>query len=317
MLYWFVAPEVGRPACPPSPTSPSSSASAASGSRPTSAASARARSCPSTTRGCWPPSTATTPRPPPGPRRTRRRAMPDAGERRYLVTAAQIRAPPCSASSAWSALLLVILLLPALRPQGRVRAPLGQPARAAAGGREAKLSGFELREDGGARIDIDHAIRSSPSAASTCPSSRAAWRRPPPSSARQPTRRRRRRALPGRLRRLPPGHRRRASRARSRRSPATSATCTRPTGPHAAHDPVRHRRADRGPGRHLQRRHAARGRLSDDEIAALANHVMTAWATRRARDAFEPYAPDEIAEWRAPRPLDGRRPRARVQLTLP
>lgn len=38
--------------------------------------------------------------------------------------------------------------------------------------------------------------------------------------------------------------------------------------------------------------------LADEEIAAILNHVMTAWGNEAELDDFEPYLPDEIAEGR-------------------
>lgn len=40
--------------------------------------------------------------------------------------------------------------------------------------------------------------------------------------------------------------------------------------------------------------------LSDADVAAVLNHAMTAWGDdAKLGDAFEPYAADEVAEWRA------------------
>lgn len=225
--------------------------------------------------------------------------MPDAGDRRYLVTAAQVRAASVLGLIGMTALLLVILLLPALRPRAAFVPVSGAQHAQLLGAAQAKLSGFELREDGGARIDIDHAIQLVAErgvdlpivAGGVAPAAPVVGEAPPAVDGAEVYR-------------------------------VACAACHQATGaglpgafpPLAGHVGDLYR-ADRammpltvlfgiaGPievqGVTYTSIMPPVGRLSDDELAALANHVMTAWSdAAELGDAFEPYRPEEIAEWR-------------------
>jgi mono/diheme cytochrome c family protein len=244
--------------------------------------------------------------------------MPDAGERRYLVTAAQIRGASILGLIGMAGLLLVLLLLPALRPQG-VFVPVSDARHAQLlADAEAKLSGFELREDGGARIDIDHAIRLVADrgvdlpivAGGVVPAAAVVGEEPP--------------AIDG-----------------AELYRVACAACHQATGggvagafpPLAGHVGDLYV-ADRallpltilfgiaGPievqGVTYSGVMPPVARLSDDEIAVLANHVMAAWNdAAELGDAFEPYEPDEIGDWRALGLSMAEVHARRVQVTVP
>jgi mono/diheme cytochrome c family protein len=226
--------------------------------------------------------------------------MPDPGDRRYLVSAAQIRAAAALGLVGMAALLIVILLLPALRPRASFAPLSGVQHAQLLEAAEAKLSGFELRDDGGARLDIDHAIRLVAErgvdvpivAGGAAPTAPGAGEAPPDVDGTEAYR-------------------------------AACAACHQATGgglagafpPLAGHVGDLYA-ADRaivpltilfgiaGPievqGVTYSSVMPAVGRLSDDELAAVANHVLTAWGDdAELGDAFEPYRPEEIAEWRA------------------
>jgi mono/diheme cytochrome c family protein len=225
--------------------------------------------------------------------------MSDPAERRYLVSAAQIRTASVLGVLGMAGLLLVLLLLPAVRPQARF-APVSDAQHAQVlAAAQARLAGFELRDGGGARIDIDHAIELVAErgvdlpivAGGVAPAAPVAGEAPPQVDGVEAYR-------------------------------VACAACHQATGagvpgafpPLAGHVGDLYL-ADRaimpltilfgiaGPIQVKGVTYASlmppAGHLSDDVLAALANHVMTAWNDAAAvGDAFEPYRPEEFAEWR-------------------
>ncbi len=85
--------------------------------------------------------------------------MPEDAVRRYIVSPGQVRLGYVLGGIGAVAAILGILLLTTARPRGAV-VPLDTSQHEAALARaDAALSGFEVRADGSARLDIDHAIR--------------------------------------------------------------------------------------------------------------------------------------------------------------
>jgi mono/diheme cytochrome c family protein len=244
--------------------------------------------------------------------------MPDPGDRRYLVSAAQVRGASVLGLLGMTAILLVILLLPALRPRASFAPLAGTQHAQLLAAAEAKLSGFELREDGGARIDIDHAIRlvaergvDLPIVAGGVAAGAAVVGEAPP-------------GIEG-----------------AELYRVACAACHQATGggvagafpPLAGHVGDLYL-ADRamvpltvlfgiaGPievqGVTYSSIMPPVARLSDEELATLANHVMTAWGDAAELDgAFEPYRPEEVAEWRGLGLTMAEVHARRVQLAVP
>ncbi|MDF1523043.1 MAG: cytochrome c [Trueperaceae bacterium] len=233
--------------------------------------------------------------------------MPDDATRRYVVSAQQVRLGYALGGIGAVSLIVAILILATARPQGTpVQVDTTAHVASLARAQEA-LTGFELREDGSAGIDIDHAMQlvvergvgltitpqgTQPAAPADAGSDGA-----PMAQA----------AIDGGALFL-----------------QNCAACHQATGagipgafpPLANHvgDLVA---ADRsypaklvlggmvGPitvnGAAYNGLMPAFGAtFSDAELAALLNHVVTAWGDDALLgDAFAPYAADEIAEWRA------------------
>jgi mono/diheme cytochrome c family protein len=244
--------------------------------------------------------------------------MSEPAERRYLVSAAQIRSASVLGVLGMAGLLLVLLLLPAVRPQGRF-APVSDAQHAQLlAAAQAKLAGFELRDDGGARIDIDHAIQLVAErgvdlaivAGGVAPAAPVMGEAPPAVDGVEAYR-------------------------------TACAACHQATGagvpgafpPLAGHVGDLYV-ADRaimpltilfgiaGPIEVKGVTYASlmppAGHLSDDVLAALANHVMTAWNDAAALgDEFEPYQPEEFAAWRGLSLTMADVHARRVQLTIP
>lgn len=244
--------------------------------------------------------------------------MPDAGERRYLVTAGQIRTASVLGLVGMGGLLFVILLLPALRPQAAFVPLVGAQHAQLLEAAQAKLSGFELREDGGARIDIDHAIRLVAERGVGLPIVAGGVAPAAPVVGEEPA------AIDG---------------AEAYR--VACAACHQATGggvagafpPLAGHVGELYL-ADRAQvpltilfgiagtievqGVTYSGLMPPVGRLADDELAALANHVMTAWGdAAELGAAFEPYRPEEFAAWRGLGLTMADVHARRVQLTVP
>lgn len=85
--------------------------------------------------------------------------MPDDATQRYIVSASQVRLGYAVGGIGAVALIVGILMLATARPQSTVAPVDTSQHEAALALAEANLSGFELREDGSARLDIDHAMR--------------------------------------------------------------------------------------------------------------------------------------------------------------
>ncbi|MDA0699850.1 MAG: hypothetical protein O3A02_01395, partial [bacterium] len=80
--------------------------------------------------------------------------MPDAGERRFVISAEQIRTMLLFGTLGMIAVPLALLLLSTARPQGAFVPVDDSQHQALLQTAQAKLTGFEVRADGGARIDI-------------------------------------------------------------------------------------------------------------------------------------------------------------------
>ncbi len=83
----------------------------------------------------------------------------DAPIRRYVVSAGQVRLGYALGGIGAVSLIVAILILATARPQGSPVVVDTTQHVAALDRAEAALNGFELRDDGSARIDIEHAMR--------------------------------------------------------------------------------------------------------------------------------------------------------------
>lgn len=84
--------------------------------------------------------------------------MPAEPTRRYVVSAAQVRLGYALGGIGAVGLLLALLVLATARPQGQLVTVDTSQHEASLTRAADALAGFELREDGSARIDIDHAM---------------------------------------------------------------------------------------------------------------------------------------------------------------
>jgi mono/diheme cytochrome c family protein len=79
--------------------------------------------------------------------------------RRYVVSTAQVRLAYVLGGIGAVSLIIAVLILATARPQGAYAAVDATQHQAALDRADAALRGFEVRDDGSARIDIDHAMR--------------------------------------------------------------------------------------------------------------------------------------------------------------
>lgn len=79
--------------------------------------------------------------------------------RQYVVSAGQVRMAYVLGGIGAVSLIVAVLLLATARPQGAYVAVDATQHEAALDRADAALRGFEMRDDGSARIDIDHAMR--------------------------------------------------------------------------------------------------------------------------------------------------------------
>ena len=79
--------------------------------------------------------------------------------RQYIVSEQAVRRAFVLGGVGMVAVILALLVLITSRPQGQLRALDDSQHQARLADAEASLSGFELRDDGSARIDIDHAMQ--------------------------------------------------------------------------------------------------------------------------------------------------------------
>jgi mono/diheme cytochrome c family protein len=222
--------------------------------------------------------------------------MPDAGDRRYVVTAGQLRTALVVGAAGMVGLLVLLLLLTTSRPQGSFVRVDDSQHRQLLEAAQAKLVGFELRDGGGARIDIDHAIQLVAERGVDLPLVAGGVAPEPPAADA---------AIDG-----------------AAIYASTCSACHQANGgglpgafpPLAGHVGDLYV-ADRamvpltilfgimGPievqGVTYSSLMPPMGNMGDAELAALVNHVMTAWGDADALgDAFEPYEAEEIAAWR-------------------
>ena len=85
--------------------------------------------------------------------------MPDQRTRQYIVSESAVRRGFLFGSIGMVVVVLALLILITTQPQGQYQALDDSQHRALLSEAEAKLVGFELLDDGAARIDIDHAMR--------------------------------------------------------------------------------------------------------------------------------------------------------------
>ena len=85
--------------------------------------------------------------------------MPDQPTRQYIVSESAVKRAFLLGSVGMVAVILVLLLMITLRPQGQYQALDDSQHQALLAEAEARLTGFELLENGAARIDIDHAMQ--------------------------------------------------------------------------------------------------------------------------------------------------------------
>jgi mono/diheme cytochrome c family protein len=83
----------------------------------------------------------------------------DEPTRQYVVSAGQVRLGYALGGIGAVSLIVAVLILATARPQGNYVAVDTTQHEAALDRAEAALRGFEVREDGTARIDIEHAMR--------------------------------------------------------------------------------------------------------------------------------------------------------------
>ncbi len=85
--------------------------------------------------------------------------MPDQSTRQYIVSQDAVRRGFLLGGIGMVAVILALLILITSRPQGQLQALDDGQHQALLAEAEARLSGFELLDDGAARIDIEHAMR--------------------------------------------------------------------------------------------------------------------------------------------------------------
>jgi mono/diheme cytochrome c family protein len=85
--------------------------------------------------------------------------MPDQPTRQYLVSDVAVRRGFVLGGIGMLAVILALLVLITTRPQGRYQALDDGQHQALLAEAEARLGGFELLDDGAARLDIDHAMQ--------------------------------------------------------------------------------------------------------------------------------------------------------------
>lgn len=85
--------------------------------------------------------------------------MPAERTRQYVFSAAQVRLAYVLGGVGAVAAIVGILLLATARPQGRYQPVDASQHQAARDRAAAALTGFELRDDGSVRLDIEHAMR--------------------------------------------------------------------------------------------------------------------------------------------------------------
>ncbi len=271
--------------------------------------------------------------------------MPD-DSRRYVVSPGQVRLGYALGGIGAVAALIGILLLATARPSGAV-VPLDTSQHQAALARaDAALSGFEVRPDGSARLDIDHAIRlvaergvNLPLTAAGTPAAPAAAATPAPEAA-----------AGGEAGPAPEGADAQADATPAPATPAVDgaavfatncAACHQATGAGipSAFPPLADHIGDlyaadrsypidvllyglQGPisvnGQTYNGLMPAWSQLGDAQIAAVLDHIMTAWGDADGlAEPFVPYTADEIAAARG-RGLGGADVAAhRAELALP
>jgi mono/diheme cytochrome c family protein len=85
--------------------------------------------------------------------------MPDQSTRQYIVSQDAVRRGFLLGGIGMVAVILALLILITSRPQGQLQALDNGQHQALLAEAEARLTGFELLDDGAARIDIEHAMR--------------------------------------------------------------------------------------------------------------------------------------------------------------
>ena len=85
--------------------------------------------------------------------------MPDQSTRQYIVSQDAVRRGFLLGGIGMVAVILALLILITSRPQGQLQALDDGQHQALLAEAEARLTGFELLDDGAARIDIEHAMR--------------------------------------------------------------------------------------------------------------------------------------------------------------
>jgi len=85
--------------------------------------------------------------------------MPDQPTRQYIVSQDAVRRGFLLGGIGMVAVILALLILITSRPQGQLQALDDGQHQALLAEAEARLTGFELLDDGAARIDIEHAMR--------------------------------------------------------------------------------------------------------------------------------------------------------------
>ena len=85
--------------------------------------------------------------------------MPDQRTRQYIVSESAVRRGFLFGSIGMVVVILALLVLITSQPQGQYQALADSQHRALLSEAEARLGGFELLDDGVARIDIDHAMQ--------------------------------------------------------------------------------------------------------------------------------------------------------------
>lgn len=85
--------------------------------------------------------------------------MPDQPTRQYIVSESAVKRAFLLGSVGMVAVILALLLMITLRPQAQYQALDDSQHQALLTEAEARLTGFEVLENGAARIDIDHAMQ--------------------------------------------------------------------------------------------------------------------------------------------------------------
>lgn len=228
--------------------------------------------------------------------------MPDQPTRQYIVSESAVKRAFLLGSVGMVAVILALLLMITLRPQAQYQALDDSQHQALLTEAEARLTGFEVLENGAARIDIDHAMQLVVERGVGLPLGASATTEP--ASADDVS----------------------AIAADVDGAPiytAQCAACHQATGAGVpgAFPPLANHvgdlyAADRdylplvlvgglmGPievaGMNYNGLMPAFPQLGDAEIAALLNHVLTAWGDAdELGDAFSPYTADDVAAQRA------------------